>query len=292
MTDVAASNLPIMQVLDAAADLPVVDSLIFHSDAAPVPAISRYHAKKTVRNSPIPLRPLKVHSQPGFVLHSYPYKETSLIIDVFTRQYGRIALVAKGAKRPHSQLRGVLQTFQPLTLSWSGKSELQILTTAEWVGGMLPLEKNALLCGFYLNEIIVKLLQRDDPQPLLFDAYVATINQLAHGEPAQIVLRKFELSLLESAGVVSDLSFCSFRHQPVLAHGYYVVDPLAGVRPVAVHEQLPIVLGKTLLDMQSGDYADTTTQQQSKLLMRTLLAYHLHGAPIHTRQLLIDLQNL
>ena len=223
-------------------------------------------------------RPLKVLGQPGFVLHSYPYKETSLIIDVFSRQYGRIALVAKGAKRPHSQLRGVLQTFQPLTLSWSGKSELQVVTAAE--------------CGFYLNEIIVKLLHRDDPQPLLFDAYVSTINQLAHNQPAQIVLRQFELSLLESAGVVGDLSYCGPQRQRVVADQHYVVDPLAGVMPAYLQDHFPIVLGKTLLDMQAGDYSSSITQQQSKLVMRTLLAHHLHGAPLHTRQILIDLQNL
>ncbi len=94
----------------------------------------------------------RVMGQPGFVLHSYPYKETSLIVNVFSREYGRVALIAKGAKRPHSKLRGVLQTFQPLQLSWSGKSEVRTLIGAEWVGGLLPLERSALLCGFYLNE--------------------------------------------------------------------------------------------------------------------------------------------
>ena len=177
-------------------------------------------------------------------------------------------------------------------MSWSGKSELQTLTGAEWVGGMLPLEKTALLCGFYLNEIIVKLMQRDDPQPVLFDHYVATINQLAHGQPAHIVLRKFELHLLESAGVVSDLSFCSAQRCAVLPGLLYVLDPLAGVRPSGGSDDAPQVLGKTLLDMKAGDYTDPVTQLQSKLLMRALLAYHLHGAPINTRQILMDLQNL
>src|SRR5690606_27553855 len=107
----------------------------------------------------------RVAAQPSFVLHSYPYKETSLIVDMFTRDFGRIGLVARGAKRPHSALRGVLQTFQPLQSAWTGKAELRTRTSAEWVGGMLPLEKPALLCGFYLNELLVKLLARDDPHP-------------------------------------------------------------------------------------------------------------------------------
>ena len=121
-------------------------------------------AAKSVRRK-TPEKELRIIEQPGFVLHSYPYKETSLIVDVFSRDHGRIALVAKGAKRPHSQLRGVLQTFQPLSVGWSGKSEVRTLTAAEWVGGLLPLEKSALLCGFYLNELLVKLLARDDPHP-------------------------------------------------------------------------------------------------------------------------------
>src|SRR3954464_9342317 len=113
----------------------------------------------------------RISGQPAFVLHSYPYKETSLIVDMFTRDYGRVALVAKGAKRPLSKLRGVLQTFQPLSISWSGKTEVRTLTAAEWIGGLVPLEKSALLCGFYLNELLVKLLARDDPHPALFDHY-------------------------------------------------------------------------------------------------------------------------
>jgi len=239
-----------------------------------------------------PVRPFRVLGQPAFILHSYPYKETSLIIDVFSRQFGRIALVAKGAKRPHSQLRGALQTFQPLTLSWSGKSDLQTLTGAEWVGGMPPLEKNALLCGFYLNEIIVKLLQRDDPQPLLFDEYVSTLNQLAHIEPVPILLRRFELNLLKMAGVVNDLSYCTRQRCRVSSDILYVVDPESGTRPAQDSDNGIKVHGKTLIDMQAGDYADVATQMQSKLLMRSLLAHHLHGNPIYTRQILMDLQNL
>jgi len=254
----------------------------------PVPAVQQNYARLNNRQ----VRPLRVLAQPAFVLHSYPYKETSLIIDVFSRQYGRIALLAKGAKRPHSQLRGVLQTFQPLTLSWSGKSELQTLTAAEWVGGMLPLEKNGLLCGFYLNEIIIKLLNRDDPQPLLFDEYVATINQLAHVLPVPIVLRKFELNLLKMAGVVNDLSYCSQQRSKVSPESYYIVDPDSGTRPASDSEVGVKVYGQTLIDMQAENYSDSTTQMQSKLLMRYLLAHHLHGAQIHTRQILMDLQNL
>lgn len=234
----------------------------------------------------------RVTGQPAFVLHSYPYKETSLIVDMFTRDYGRIGLVAKGAKRPHSKLRGVLQTFQPLQASWSGKSELRTMIDAEWVGGMLPLEKTALLCGFYLNELLVKLLARDDPHPVLFDHYVATLNQLAHGESAPIVLRKFERTLLKETGVAADLSRCTSTRAAVDPAVDYVVDPERGPRLVRAADSWPAVSGKTLLDMENEDYADPATQAQSKQLMRFLLAHHLGGAPLNTRQILIDLMQL
>ncbi len=247
------------------------------------------------RPRPVPGRDGRVNGQPGFVLHSYPYKETSLIVDMFTRDHGRVALVAKGAKRPLSKLRGVLQTFQPLSVSWSGKTELRTLIDAEWVGGMLPLEKTALLCGFYLNELLVKLLARDDRHPVLFDHYVSTLNQLAHDEPAQIVLRKFERALLKETGVAADLGRSTVTRAAVLAGDRYVVDPERGAREADaadVADNWPVVHGKTLLDMEREDYSDPTTQAQSKQLMRFLLAHHLGGAPLNTRQILIDLMQL
>lgn len=234
----------------------------------------------------------RVAGQPAFVLHSYPYKETSLIVDVFSRDYGRVALIAKGAKRPHSKLRGVLQTFQPLSVSWSGKAEVRTLTGAEWIGGLLPLEKSALLCGFYLNELLVKLLARDDPHPALFDHYISTLNQLAHDEPAPIVLRKFERALLKETGVSGNFRMCTSTGGPVEEKGVYVIDPERGPRPARPSDTVPRVAGKTLLDMEREDYSDAATQTQSKFLMRFLLAHHLGGVPLNTRQILIDLMQL
>lgn len=244
------------------------------------------------RRSRNPGKDTRITAQPGFVLHSYPHRETSLIVDVFTRDYGRIALVAKGAKRPLSTLRGVLQTFQPLSLSWSGKSEIRTLIAAEWVGGLRPLEKSALLCGFYLNELLIKLVARDDPHSVLFDHYVTTLNQLAHQEPAPIVLRQFERALLKQTGVAGDFTVCTGSRQLVDPTVNYVVDPERGPRVARVGDTWPRVSGKTLLDMELEDYSDAVTQAQSKVLMRFLLAYHLGGAPLNTRQILIDLMQL
>jgi DNA repair protein RecO (recombination protein O) len=254
--------------------------------AAPAPAAPKAERRRT------PARDTRVLGQPSFVLHSYPYKETSLIVDMFTRDHGRIGVVAKGAKRPLSKLRGVLQTFQPLSISFSGKSELRTLIDADWVGGMLPIEKTALLCGFYLNELLIKLLARDDPHPALFDHYVATLNELAHNEPAQIVLRKFERALLKETGVAADLTRDTGTRARVELDGAYVVDPERGPRRAQAGDTWPVVSGKTLIDMENEHYGDPQTQAQSKQLMRFLLAYQLGGAPLNTRQILLDLMQL
>jgi len=260
------------------------------SHPVPDPKVGQVAARK--KAPPPRTVGIRVAGQPAFVLHSYPYKETSLIVELLTRDFGRVALIAKGAKRPHSQLRGVLQTFQPLSVSWTGKNELRTLTDADWVGGMLPLEKTALLCGFYLNELMVKLLARDDAHPALFDHYVSTLNQLAHAEPAPIVLRKFETALLKETGVAADLTRCTATRTKVLADVQYVVEPERGPRPEREDDFIPRVSGKTLLDMEREDYQDAITQTQSKQLMRFLLAHHLGGAPLNTRQILIDLMQL
>ncbi|MBN3805687.1 DNA repair protein RecO [Paraburkholderia sp. Ac-20336] len=235
----------------------------------------------------------RIAEQPAFVLHSYPYRETSLIVDVLSRDHGRLALVAKGAKRPHSALRGVLQTFQPLSLAWSGKSEVRTLTGAEWVGGMLPLAGDALLCGFYVNELLVRFCAREDPHPQLFHHYVVTLTRLAHDEPPVQVLRSFERVLLRETGYAMALDRTVMR-KAVLAEGRYVFDPERGVREASDEwpAQWPVIAGQTLLDMEQDDYHRAQTVAQSKTLMRFLLNTYLGGTPLATRQILIDLQNL
>ncbi len=234
----------------------------------------------------------RIYHQPGFVLHSRPYSESSLVMEVFTRDHGRVVLLAKGVRRPGSQLRNVLQTFQPLEISWTGKSEMKTLTAAEWVGGMQPLENAALLYGFYLNELLMKLLAREDPHQGLYEEYVIALTRLSTMDAAQSALRMFELALLKETGVAADLSVDVQNREPIQPDRVYVVDPESGPRPVTELDEAPQVSGKTLLDMVQGDYTDAVTQQQSKLLMRYLLAHHLNGVPLQTRKILMDLKAL
>src|SRR3954470_7613915 len=113
----------------------------------------------------------RAEHEPGYVLHTYPYKETSLVVEAFTRRHGRVAMLAKGARRPRSAMRGVLLAFHPLRLTWSISAELGNLINVEWGGGLQPLAGRALMCGFYVNELILRLLPRDDAHETLFNAY-------------------------------------------------------------------------------------------------------------------------
>src|SRR5262245_40157281 len=126
-----------------------------------------------------PAHEFRIDQQPALVLHAYPWRETSLIVETFTRDHGRMALVARGAKRPTSQFRGLLAPVAPLLLSWSGRSEIKSLVRAEWCGGLAPMRGEALLAGFYLNELLVRLLARADAHELLFARYIGALAALA-----------------------------------------------------------------------------------------------------------------
>ena len=134
--------------------------------------------------------------QPAYVLHTYPYKETSLIVEAFTRAFGRVAVLARGARRPRSAMRGVLLSFHPLRLGWSTSAELGNLISAEWSGALQPLAGRALMCGFYLNELVLRLVPRDDPHEALFDVYGEALRSLSLGTAQALVLRGFEKRLL------------------------------------------------------------------------------------------------
>lgn len=230
--------------------------------------------------------------QPAFVLHSYPFRETSLIIETFTRSCGRIAVVARGARRPRSALRGVLLAFQPLLLSWSGKAELRTLHKAEWQGGYHALRGLALMCGFYLNELLLKLLPRDDAHDRLYAMYADTVQALGQGADHAAVLRRFEKNLLRELGYALTLDRDAVSGAPICPERRYAYIIERG--PVeadadAVGNGVELT-GQTLLDMQTDDYTNAETQQQSKALMRVLINHHLGNQTLHTRVLLRDLQ--
>lgn len=231
----------------------------------------------------------RIDGEAGYVLHSRPYKETSLLVEAFTRRHGRISVMARGARRAHSVLKARLLPFQSLAFSWFGKGPLHTLHDVEWQGDGRSLAGAGLMCGFYLNELLMRLLPPGDAHEALYDRYVQALDELMQGDEIEPVLRRFELALLTELGYAQTLSH--------LADGA-AVEP---DRPYAYALDIGVLeaghsdtryAGKTLLDMTAGDYSDARTLAESKLLLRRLLAHYLGDQPLATRQLLIDLQKI
>lgn len=229
----------------------------------------------------------------AFVLHSHPYRETSLLLDVYSRSYGRVAIVARGARRPRSPMRGVLMSFQPLLLSWFGKGEVRTLHSAEWQGGQPYLQGTALMCGFYLNELLINLVARDDPHERLFDYYQATLYRLAHETDHAATLRCFEKHLLHELGYALALDTEAGSDKPVQSESVYRYLVEQGALPDSADTRSGLkISGKSLLAIATDDYRDPVSAQESKQLMRMLLGHHLGGKTLHTRELIKDLQKL
>jgi DNA repair protein RecO (recombination protein O) len=235
--------------------------------------------------------------QAAYVLHAYPYRETSLIVEAFTAEHGRVGLVARGAKRPRSEVRGLLQAFQPLTLAWAGSGELKTLAKAEWRGG-LPLPAGAaLLCGFYLNELLLKLLPREDPHPALFTHYEDALRALTeHASPAAqaVVLRRFELKLLAELGYAMALTREASTGSPVdpAQRYHYAFDRGPQRHAAEPGVRWPIVRGAALIALAEERYPDAETAGEAKRLMRLVLDHYLEERRIFSRRVVQDLQAL
>jgi DNA repair protein RecO (recombination protein O) len=229
--------------------------------------------------------------EPGYVLHTYPYKETSLIVELFTRRFGRVALLARGARRPRSAMRGMLLSFHPLRLSFSGSAELGNLIAVEWAGALQPLAGQGLMCGFYLNELLLRLLPRDDPHEALFDVYAEALARLSR-DPSAAVLRGFEKRLLAELGYAPLLEH-DVASRPIDPDGLYVYEPERGPTPVnGARSGVLVVRGRTLLDVAADDYSSPATREEARNLMRALIGERLHGQVLHTRAVLRELSDL
>jgi len=233
----------------------------------------------------------KQSNQSAYVLHTYEFKETSLVAELFTKEHGRVAAVAKGARRPRSAMRGQLQSFQMLSATWSGKNELKTLHSLDWADGLVSLQGEALMCGFYLNELLLRLLPREDAHEQLFAHYQAALKTLAKGRHLASHLRRFELNMLQEMGYAVPLALDE-ADAPVIAENQYRYEAEYGACALSATKNGVVLGGQTLLDMAQDNYTSQQTQQQSKQLMRYLLTHYLGDKPLHTRQLLIDLQDL
>lgn len=242
----------------------------------------------------------RINNEPGFILHTYPYKETSVVAEVFTRGHGRVALIARGARRPASALRGLMQPFTPLSLSWFGTSDLKTLHGAEWQGGLVAPQGRALMCGFYLNELLLRLLARGDAHELLYDRYVGTLDLLA-GETGvtdferatyfERILRRFEKNLLSEIGYGATFDIEADSGAPIDPAVRYVFQPERGALRAIGQPGCP-VSGQTLIDLAADRFEMPATLAEAKALMRSLINHTLGAKPLYTRQLLRELTDL
>jgi DNA repair protein RecO (recombination protein O) len=237
----------------------------------------------------------------AYVLHSYPYRETSLILQAWTHTHGRFGIVAKGVRRPKSANRSLLVPFQPLLLSWFGRGELKTLKVAEPAAAATPLAGESLMSGFYLNELLLKLTSREDPHEALFEAYDRAIGELralsrarpAPGMTIEPVLRRFELRLLQELGYAVEMTREAGHGPPIAAEReyFYMVErgPVEAGEGEAPSNAVRL-RGRTLIDLDSGNLDDPATAAQAKQLMRLLINHSLNGQELATRTLVRDLR--
>ncbi len=249
----------------------------------------------------------RIAHEPAFVLHRYDWSESSLILEVLTRHHGRVAMVAKGVKRPSSQFRAILLPLQLLSINYSGDAEVHTLKGAEWQGGLTMPSGDALLSGYYLNELMMKLLARDDPHELLFDAYAQATTWLRDAKLLDVSLRAFELVLLREIGLLPSLDADSFSSEALQEDVLYSLVPEVGLREATGAASQEAALSskawrslQAALDQRAAIFpareavlgmsgADKSALKQ---LLRSLLNYHAGSQGFRTRQLMMDAQAL
>lgn len=230
---------------------------------------------------------MRVSSEPAFVLHARDYGETSLLVELFTPNYGRVSAIAKGARKARSRYGGTINMFQRFLIGWSGRTELVTLTNHETVSGPLALSGKAIYCGFYLNELILKLLHRYDAHPELFDRYCQTLDELENSYD-ESVLRIFEKYLLSEIGYALLLDHCVGENQPIEAQQLYQYIVDRGPVALGPNEKAAggiEISGKSLIAFQEESMNDELVKKEVKKLTRSVINYHLSGKPLNSRKL-------
>ncbi len=235
-----------------------------------------------------PGNPRREWLAPAYVLHQYPYRDTSRIVEVFTAEHGRITLFARGANGPKSSLRGVLRPFQRLLVSWVGRAEACALVTAEVDGALTRLGKERLMSGFYLNELLLKLTHRWDAHPEIFESYAACVEALCAGAGEEPTLRLFEKRLLHELGYGLELGQTG-EGVPVEADRYYRFALESGPQP-CVADAPDAVYGQSLHDLEAGNLQHARSLRDAKRLLRTAIDACLDGRSLKSREVMLALR--
>jgi DNA repair protein RecO (recombination protein O) len=234
--------------------------------------------------------PSRVTGELGFVLHCWNWSETSLLIDALTARYGRVFLVARGARRPSSQYRGLLTEFCPLKFSWSGRREAKMLSGAEWQGTMQPLTGEALMSAFYINELVMKLTERESALPGLFEAYAQALHTLAEGEreAVQPALRRFEMTLLGIAGWRPAVTGHASADRFAVREGVFV-----GIAdPSEAYPGETLYPASAVAALTRGEPPAENDLRAARDILRELIRFHLDGRALRSRQILAELRKL
>ncbi len=226
----------------------------------------------------------------AYVLHSHPYQETSQILEVLGAHHGRLGLVARGARRPKSPWRSILQPFLPLRLSWVGRGSLLTLRGAEAASFAPALDGLALMAAFYLNELILNFVRRGDPHPGLFVAYAHALAELRAGGDPEPALRRFELQLLAEAGYGLNLDHDVLNDMPLDPAALYEYRLEQGPVPAAAGGPALTFSGGELLAIGRGDFSVPARLQAAKRLLRSVLAHYLDGRTLKTREVLASMR--
>ena len=224
----------------------------------------------------------RIQLTPGYILHHHPYRDTSRILEVITRDHGRMTVFARGVRGPKARLASILQPFQMLLLSWTGRGDTGQLTGAESAQATAPLPPACLMAAFYLNELLLKLTTRHDPLPVLFDTYHTTLQNLRQGAALEPELRVFEKRLLEALGYGLDLGSEAQTGKPIDPHEYYHFRPEQGLVPT-VAEASGALAGHSLVGLSNEHLQGTRALEDSRRLLQAALAQCLEGRPLATR---------
>lgn len=222
--------------------------------------------------------------QRSFVLHRKAYSETSLLIEFFTEHHGRITLLAKGVRSARSPLKGILQPFTPLLIRWAGRGTLKTLTKVEPASLTLPMQSTALYSGFYVNELLSRVLENQTPYPELFQHYLQCITQLASHPHVEPILRTFEFQTLKALGYGVNFAVCAGTGNPISAEMSYQYRTEQGFI-ASLLQNNHTFLGKDLLAFDCLDFSERTTQQAAKRFTRIALKPYLGSAPLKSREL-------
>lgn len=233
----------------------------------------------------------RVQQQAAFVLHHRPFRDSSQILDLFSREHGKLAVVARGSRGARSRLKGVLRPFMPLSMSWVIKSDLGTLTGAEVNGAPLRLTGEALLSGYYVNELVLHFLHRHDPQPEVFDSYAGTIEALAtSGAEIAAVLRQFEMALLRHSGYALNLEHEWGTSNDLLPEGSYDYRVEQGAVAVSRDEGPLVFTGAMLAGIAQQRFDNPAILRAANRLLREVIAFHLGGKELKSRKVMLEMR--